>query len=83
MITVSDSGIGIREEDVSSIFDKFVQSDHSECRRYGGSGLGLSVVKDLVAAHGGKVEAESIYGHGSTFRVSLPSHGGLIGGGRG
>lgn len=83
VITVSDSGIGIREEDVSSIFDKFVQSDHSECRRYGGSGLGLSVVKDLVAAHGGEVEAESIYGHGSTFRVLLPSHGGLIGGGRG
>jgi signal transduction histidine kinase len=71
-IQVSDTGIGISEEDISRIFDRFVQSDSSNSRRYGGSGLGLSLVRELAEMLGGRVEVKSSIGKGSQFYVVLP-----------
>lgn len=71
-IEVSDNGIGISDEDLPRIFEHFTQSDKSANRRYGGSGLGLAVVKSLVDAHGGRVEVSSKLKRGSTFSVFIP-----------
>ncbi len=71
-LQVSDTGIGIPEKDRENIFDAFYQhSDVSE-KKYGGSGLGLSIVKQLTILMGGKIELESQVGQGSTFTVLLP-----------
>lgn len=72
-IAVSDSGIGIKEEDLPLIFERFTQNDKSSYRRYGGSGLGLAVVKELVEMHRGIIEVESTYKEGSTFTVIIPT----------
>jgi CheY-like chemotaxis protein len=72
-ITVSDNGVGIRPELLSSIFDRFRQADSSTSRRFGGLGLGLAIVKQLVEMHGGTVRAASGgEGQGASFTVSLP-----------
>ena len=72
-ITVHDSGIGIAPEFLPQLFERFRQADSSTTRRYGGLGLGLSIVKQLAELHGGSVRADSPgEGHGSTFVVSLP-----------
>jgi len=72
-ITVHDSGIGIGPEFLPQLFQRFRQADSSSTRRYGGLGLGLSIVKQLAELHGGSVRAESAgEGHGATFVVSLP-----------
>jgi len=72
-ITVSDTGKGIEPEFLPFVFDRFRQSDSSSARRFGGLGLGLSLVKQLVELHGGTVEAASDGpGRGATFRVMLP-----------
>ena len=72
-VTVQDSGEGIRPELLGAIFEPFQQADSSTTRRHGGLGLGLSIVKQLVAAHGGSVRAESDGpGRGSLFTVRLP-----------
>jgi PAS domain S-box-containing protein len=73
VVTVEDTGIGIPAAVLPTVFDGFTQADSSLERRYGGLGLGLSLVKALVERHGGRVEAHSAGpGHGSTFRVHLP-----------
>jgi len=74
IISVSDDGIGIKEKDLPFIFDRFTQSDRSSFRRYKGSGLGLAVVKDLVAVLGGSIRVESAHHEGSTFIVSIPTN---------
>src|SRR5215204_3391680 len=72
-ITVSDSGIGIDENFLPYIFDKFRQGDASPTRSHGGLGLGLSIVRHLVSLHGGEVSAESKgMGRGTVFTISLP-----------
>jgi signal transduction histidine kinase/ActR/RegA family two-component response regulator len=73
-IRVSDTGEGIRPTVLPIIFERFQQADASTTRRHGGLGLGLAIVKQLVAAHGGSVQAESAgAGLGATFVVQLPA----------
>ena len=73
-LAVSDSGSGIRPEFLPHVFDRFQQADLSITRRFGGLGLGLSIVKHLVELHGGAVQAASGgEGEGATFTITLPS----------
>ncbi len=74
-ISVSDKGIGIREEDVPKLFQKFQQLDSGISRKYGGTGLGLAITRQLVEMHGGEIAVESRYGEGSIFTFSLPIAG--------
>ena len=72
-ISVSDTGPGIAPDDLSRIFDRFYRADPSRARATGGSGLGLTIARRLVEAHGGTIEAESTPGEGSRFTVRLPT----------
>lgn len=72
VIEVTDTGIGIPEEDYDRIFERFYQVDKSHSREVGGTGLGLSIVKHAVVTHGGSICVESVENAGSTFTVTLP-----------
>jgi signal transduction histidine kinase len=71
-VAVSDQGIGIRADQLERIFERFYQVDGAATRRAGGVGLGLSICKGIVEAHGGRIWAESAPGQGSTFHFTLP-----------
>jgi signal transduction histidine kinase len=71
-VTVWDTGIGIPSDQLERIFDRFYQVESSLLRRYEGMGLGLSIVKEMVALHGGSVRVESRLGEGSAFTVTIP-----------
>jgi signal transduction histidine kinase/ligand-binding sensor domain-containing protein/CheY-like chemotaxis protein len=71
-ISVSDNGIGIAKERLDKIFNRFYQVDGSHTRESEGTGIGLSLTKELVELHKGKIEVESEYGRGTTFTVLLP-----------
>lgn len=71
-ILIKDDGVGISEQDLPHIFERFYRAEGSRSKDYGGSGLGLAIVKWIAEAHGGSVEAKSQFGKGSIFCVSLP-----------
>jgi len=71
VITVSDTGIGIPKKHFNNIFESFEQIDGSTSRKYGGTGIGLAITKNLVELHGGKIWVESELGKGSDFHFSI------------
>lgn len=71
-VEVQDHGPGIPSEDRDRVFDRFYRADKSGQREFGGAGLGLSIAKWVVEAHGGSIELVSVAGEGCTFRISLP-----------
>ncbi len=72
LFKVQDTGIGLMDQETDIIFEKFRQVDSSASRKYQGIGLGLSIVRELVELHHGKVWVESTYGKGSTFYFTIP-----------
>ena len=73
-MTITDNGVGIPYERQSSLFTKFYQVDASLTREKGGSGLGLSICRGIVEAHGGRISLESGPDRGTTITFSLPKH---------
>ncbi|MEY4375666.1 MAG: hypothetical protein RJB26_216 [Pseudomonadota bacterium] len=80
-LRVSDTGIGIRAENLDHVFDAFQQEDNSTTRRFGGSGLGLTIAKQLTELMGGRLLVSSTHGSGSVFtvQISLPATGAGVG----
>jgi signal transduction histidine kinase len=72
IITVKDSGIGIRKEEIDKVFERFYRGGDALTRTVKGSGLGLTLVKQIMEVHHGNVNVESEPGHGSTFSIKLP-----------
>jgi two-component system OmpR family sensor kinase len=75
VVSVTDQGPGLAPADAQRVFERFYRADTSRTRAAGGSGLGLSIVASLVAAHGGRVEVTTAPGEGATFAVRLPRSG--------
>lgn len=75
VLRVADTGIGIPPDQQARIFDRFYQVDGSASRRYEGMGLGLALVKEVIEAHGGTIDVDSVVGKGSIFTVALPISG--------
>lgn len=71
IVSVTDTGIGIPADQLNDIFEPFHQLDGSSTRRYGGTGLGLSLVRQIIEAHGSMIEVQSVEGRGSTFKFPL------------
>ncbi|PYK55270.1 MAG: hypothetical protein DME47_04080 [Verrucomicrobia bacterium] len=73
VLSVRDEGVGIAANDLPRIFERFYRADRARSRELAGTGLGLSIVKHIAQLHGGRVEAESVVGQGTTIRVILPN----------
>ncbi|MHB1169106.1 MAG: PAS domain-containing sensor histidine kinase [Longimicrobiales bacterium] len=72
-MTIEDTGVGIKPEDLEAIFEDFRQIDQSHTREYGGTGLGLSITRKLLTLLGGSIAVESTYGSGTKFVIELPA----------
>ncbi|MGN0991190.1 MAG: ATP-binding protein [Candidatus Ventricola sp.] len=72
VLDISDTGVGIPEEDLAHVFDRFYRVDKARSRETGGTGLGLSIVQQIVRLHAGSVTVQSVRGEGTTFTVQLP-----------
>ncbi len=77
-ICISDKGIGIPEQDLDKIFDRFYTVNKARSRRLGGAGLGLSIVKTIIEKHDGTISVSSQIGVGTTFTIFLPAKGSLV-----
>ena len=75
-IAVSDTGIGIRPDDLKGLFQPFRQIDTGLARKHEGTGLGLSICRKLIRLMGGTIEVKSQWGRGSTFTIRFPQHAG-------
>ncbi len=71
-LVISDTGLGLTEEHLARVFNKFEQADPSTTRRFGGTGLGLAITRELILAMGGAISVDSSMGVGSSFHVTLP-----------
>jgi len=71
-VTVSDTGAGIRDEDIPHIFERFYRGEKSRNRSTGGAGLGLAIARGVVRAHGGEIKVESQIGKGTQFTFYIP-----------
>ena len=69
---VTDTGIGMNEEQLGKVFDEFTQAEASTAKDYGGTGLGLPISKKMTEMMGGKMEVESEEGKGTTFSITIP-----------
>jgi len=74
-VEVADTGLGIPEEDLPHVFDRFYRVDKARSRESGGTGLGLSIAHEIVVRHGGEITVSSVLGEGSVFRLVLPIRG--------
>jgi signal transduction histidine kinase len=74
LVSVSDTGLGISEEDQRKIFTEFFRSRREEIQKIPGTGLGLNIAKRIAELHNGSIEVKSNIGEGSQFRVTLPLH---------
>lgn len=72
-LAVSDTGVGIREADLEKLFTAFSQLEDAKTRRHEGTGLGLTITRQMVGLLGGRIHVDSTYGRGTTFTVSLPT----------
>ena len=73
VVMVKDTGVGIPEDSVSHVFERFYRVDKARSRKSGGSGLGLSIVRNMVERNGGKITVESVVGKGSLFTLTFPA----------
>jgi len=72
LFTVEDNGEGIKSEDLDKIFDKFYKGDSRQFRKYGGSGLGLTICKGVIEEHGGKIWVDTDHKNGASFKFTIP-----------
>ena len=72
LVTVADTGIGVPEQEIPRLFERFHRIENARARSNEGSGIGLALVKELVSLHGGSITADSSLGRGTEFTVSLP-----------
>jgi two-component system phosphate regulon sensor histidine kinase PhoR len=73
-VRIRDNGEGIEKQNIPRLFERFFRVDKSGARSEGGSGLGLSIVKHIIEAHGEKIYVESEFGNGSEFSFTLEKH---------